>query len=183
MSERSIMNGKPVFTVPARSIINFKSHFDKKLLCDGMTFTAGDACVFVLERCLLSCYVESNEKEKASVRRRAASKLQRRCYNRPAWIQVDLCREGASFSRLSRLCLRASNSRREEAGATSEKRRGCASRQRNLFGQQAEKFGGEEKQWSSHQRAFKKADRLATIRRSKRNHILRMRLRSNVSKI
>jgi DNA repair photolyase len=40
------MNGKPVFTVPAKTVINFKSKFDKKKLCDGITFTAGSACVY-----------------------------------------------------------------------------------------------------------------------------------------
>lgn len=54
-TERLSMNGKPVFTVPAKTIINFKSHFDKKLLCDGMTFTAGSACAYSCS----FCYVES----------------------------------------------------------------------------------------------------------------------------
>lgn len=49
------MNGKPVFTVPAKSVINFKSHFDKKLLCDGITFTAGDACAYSCS----FCYVDA----------------------------------------------------------------------------------------------------------------------------
>jgi DNA repair photolyase len=47
------MNGKPVHTVPARTIINFKSAFEHKLLCDGMTFSAGSACVY---KCCF-CYV------------------------------------------------------------------------------------------------------------------------------
>lgn len=46
MSERNTMNGKPVFTVPAKTVINFDSRFDKKLLCDGITFTAGSACAY-----------------------------------------------------------------------------------------------------------------------------------------
>lgn len=53
------MNGKPVFTVPARTIINFKSGFGKKLLCDDMTFTAGSACVYSCS----FCYVESMQKK------------------------------------------------------------------------------------------------------------------------
>jgi DNA repair photolyase len=56
---RQTMNGKPVFTVPAKTIINYKSHFDKKLLCDGITFTAGSACVFSCS----FCYVESMQKK------------------------------------------------------------------------------------------------------------------------
>lgn len=53
------MNMKPVFTVPTKTVINFKSHFDKKLLCDGLTFTAGSGCVY---RCAF-CYVESMQKK------------------------------------------------------------------------------------------------------------------------
>ncbi len=49
------MNGKPVFTVEAKSIINTKSGFAKKLLCDGFTFSMGDACAYSCS----FCYVES----------------------------------------------------------------------------------------------------------------------------
>lgn len=54
------MNGKPVFEVPAKTVINFKSHFDKKLLCDGMTFSAGEACAY---SCAF-CYVDSMMKKR-----------------------------------------------------------------------------------------------------------------------
>jgi len=60
MSERPIMNGKLVFTVPAKTVINFESHFDKKLLCDGMTFTTGSGCVY---RCAF-CYVPDMERKR-----------------------------------------------------------------------------------------------------------------------
>lgn len=53
--ERTTMNGKPVFNVEAKSIINMKSGFAKKLLCDGPTFSMGDACAY---RCSF-CYVPS----------------------------------------------------------------------------------------------------------------------------
>lgn len=56
---RSKMNGKPVFTVPAKTVVNFKSHFDRKLLCDGMTFTAGSGCVY---RCAF-CYVPDMQRK------------------------------------------------------------------------------------------------------------------------
>jgi len=49
------MAGKPVFTVPAKTVINFKSLFSKKLLCDGMTFSAGSACAYSCS----FCYVDS----------------------------------------------------------------------------------------------------------------------------
>lgn len=47
------MNGKPVFTRPAKTVINFESAFSHKLLCDGPTFSTGDACVY---KCAF-CYV------------------------------------------------------------------------------------------------------------------------------
>lgn len=63
MSERNTMNGKPVFTVPAKSVINFESGFKEKLLCDGATFSAGTACVY---RCAF-CYVpEMMRKQRAT---------------------------------------------------------------------------------------------------------------------
>ena len=49
------MGGKSVFTVPNKSVINFKSGFGKKLLCDDMTFTTGTACQYSCS----FCYVES----------------------------------------------------------------------------------------------------------------------------
>ena len=48
------MNGKPVFVVPAKSVLNMDSGFKHKLLCDGPTFTAGSACGY---SCTF-CYVE-----------------------------------------------------------------------------------------------------------------------------
>lgn len=48
-----MMGGKPVFERPAKSVINFDSGFAPKLLCDGATFSLGDACVY---RCSF-CYV------------------------------------------------------------------------------------------------------------------------------
>ena len=38
------MNGKEVVFVKAKTVINFKSGFDHKLLCDGPTFSTGSAC-------------------------------------------------------------------------------------------------------------------------------------------
>ncbi len=45
------MNGKPVFERPAKSIINFESGFASKLLCDGPTFSLGDACTYKCSFC------------------------------------------------------------------------------------------------------------------------------------
>lgn len=48
------MNGKPVFNVPAKSVINFDSGFRHKLLCDGLTFTAGTSCAFSCGYCYVT---------------------------------------------------------------------------------------------------------------------------------
>lgn len=59
MSERTTMNSKPVFTVLARTIINFNSGFGHKLLCDDMTFTTGSACAYSCS----FCYVEAMQRK------------------------------------------------------------------------------------------------------------------------
>jgi DNA repair photolyase len=51
LAGRATMNGKPVFTREAKSVINFESKFSHKLLCDGPTFSAGDACVYSCTFC------------------------------------------------------------------------------------------------------------------------------------
>src|SRR5688572_26586430 len=56
---RATMGGKPVFNVPGKTIINFKSGFGDKLLCDGLTFTTGQACVYRCEY----CYVDSMQRK------------------------------------------------------------------------------------------------------------------------
>jgi DNA repair photolyase len=48
---RSMMNGKPVYEVPAKSVLNLESGFRHKLLCDGATFSAGSACAFHCTYC------------------------------------------------------------------------------------------------------------------------------------
>lgn len=51
MSERTTMGGKPVFFVPNKTVINFKSGFGPKLLCDDLTFTTGTCCQFSCSFC------------------------------------------------------------------------------------------------------------------------------------
>lgn len=48
---QAIMNGKPVYTVPAKSVLNMSSGFRHKLLCDGPTFSAGSACGYSCAFC------------------------------------------------------------------------------------------------------------------------------------
>lgn len=50
---RATMNGKPVFHVPVKTVLNLDSKFREKLLCDGPALSLGDACAY---RCSF-CYV------------------------------------------------------------------------------------------------------------------------------
>lgn len=45
------MNGKPVYTIPSKTVLNLESHFRPKLLCDGLTFSTGSACVYNCSFC------------------------------------------------------------------------------------------------------------------------------------
>lgn len=58
---RTTMGGKPVFEVPAKTIINFKSGFATKLLCDGPTFTAGTACAYSCSFCFVPAIMKKQE--------------------------------------------------------------------------------------------------------------------------
>jgi DNA repair photolyase len=40
------MNGKPVFRVSVKTVLNLKSGFEAKLLCDGPALALGDACAY-----------------------------------------------------------------------------------------------------------------------------------------
>lgn len=51
VADRKVMNGKPVFAVQSKSIINFDSGFKHKLLCDGPTFSTGSACAYSCAFC------------------------------------------------------------------------------------------------------------------------------------
>jgi DNA repair photolyase len=52
--------GKPRFLVDSKSVINFNSGFDKKLLCDGVTFTAGHACAYSCTFCYVGDILKAN---------------------------------------------------------------------------------------------------------------------------
>ncbi len=48
---RQTMNGKPVHLIAAKTVLNTKSAFSEKLLCDGLTFSMGSACVYSCSYC------------------------------------------------------------------------------------------------------------------------------------
>ena len=52
---RWTMNGKPVYEIEVKTVINFTSEFGDKKLSDGYTFSLGSACAF---KCVF-CYVAS----------------------------------------------------------------------------------------------------------------------------
>lgn len=60
MSDRATMNGKPVYQVPAKTIINWDSGFKHKLLCDGLTFSTGSACVYGCSFCYVPDLMAKN---------------------------------------------------------------------------------------------------------------------------
>lgn len=55
LDKRTTMNGKPVLWLEAKTVINFKSLFGEKMLCDGLTFSTGTACAYSCS----FCYVPS----------------------------------------------------------------------------------------------------------------------------
>lgn len=57
---RSLMNGKPVVEVEAKTIINFASNFSHKLLCDGLTFSTGSACCYSCAFCYVPDLMRKN---------------------------------------------------------------------------------------------------------------------------
>ncbi len=59
-NERKTMNKKPVFTVPAKSILNLDSKFKEKGLSDGPTFSAGSACAYSCCYCYVPAMMSRN---------------------------------------------------------------------------------------------------------------------------
>jgi DNA repair photolyase len=57
---RATMNRKPVFEIPAKSVINMDSGFKPKLLCDGPTFSTGSACAYSCSFCYVPSMMVKN---------------------------------------------------------------------------------------------------------------------------
>src|ERR1700722_18060017 len=47
----STINGKPVFEIDSKTVVDFKSAFGHKKLCDGLTFSLGSVCVYSCAFC------------------------------------------------------------------------------------------------------------------------------------
>ena len=54
------VGNKPRFVIKSKSVLNTKSDFGHKLLCDGMTFTAGHACAFSCSFCYVEALMRKN---------------------------------------------------------------------------------------------------------------------------
>ena len=88
-STRQIMNGKPVLYIDRKSILKDNPAFEEKRLCDGHTFSCGDACaynctfcyvslMFLLEKIIQALLKASGLKfAQAVIRRRNALKILR----------------------------------------------------------------------------------------------------------
>lgn len=63
------MAGKPVLTINSRTVINMNSGFKDKKLCDGPTFSTGEACVF---KCSF-CFVKSVMNQRMVMLKRAGA--------------------------------------------------------------------------------------------------------------
>ena len=59
-ADRTTMNGKPVIRIPSKAVINFKSAFLEKLLCDGLTFSTGSACAYSCAFCYVPAMMARN---------------------------------------------------------------------------------------------------------------------------
>ncbi len=80
---RTLMNGKPVVTVEAKTVLNLQSGFKEKLLCDGPTFTAGSSCAYSCSFCYVPAQMGqwantagiSGKLEEIVVRRKNAAEI------------------------------------------------------------------------------------------------------------
>lgn len=74
--DRTTMNGKPVLSRPAKTVLNMESGFKDKLLCDGPTFSLGDACAYSCSFCYVpdmmrkAAYVPHDQPHESLVIRR-----------------------------------------------------------------------------------------------------------------
>lgn len=62
---RERMGGKPVVFKDAKTVINFKSGFQKKLLCDGLTFSFGNSCQYSCSFCYVAPLMREGGSEEA----------------------------------------------------------------------------------------------------------------------
>lgn len=64
-ADREKMGGKPVVLKDVKTVINFKSGFQKKLLCDGLTFSLGNSCQYSCSFCYVAPLMREGGSEDA----------------------------------------------------------------------------------------------------------------------
>ncbi len=63
---RRTMNGKTVYLIPAKSVLNLKSGFVHKKLCDGPSFSTGSACAYNCAYCFTKAIMRRHKHYLAS---------------------------------------------------------------------------------------------------------------------
>lgn len=63
------MNGKPVFRVPVKTVLNLHSGFETKLLCDGPALALGDACAYSCSFCYVPAIYQKMDRIRALLER------------------------------------------------------------------------------------------------------------------
>lgn len=97
------MGGKPVYYVPAKSVINFKSGFGHKLLCDSLTFSAGSACQYSCTFCYVTDLMRKSPHLESVRKQHAASHPDEPT---PAHSKIIIRRKGVLDALRSQLTLR-----------------------------------------------------------------------------
>jgi len=91
------INSKPRFLVNSGTVINDKSGFQKKLLCDGLTFTAGQACAFSCKFCYVEAMIFKKHKRLQAISQERGLKFEEMCVeieDAPAKARNYLTRNG-----------------------------------------------------------------------------------------
>ncbi len=66
---RQTMNGKPVFRVPVKTVLNLDSGFKHKLLCDGPALSLGDACAYSCSFCYVPAQFQKLDRVSSILKR------------------------------------------------------------------------------------------------------------------
>ncbi len=97
VKESGNINSKPRFIVESGAVINSKSGFKKKLLCDGLTFTAGHACAFSCKFCYVEAMIFKKIKRLQAISKERNLKFEEMCVeigDAPAKARKYLTRNG-----------------------------------------------------------------------------------------
>ncbi|MEI8289777.1 MAG: hypothetical protein WCH99_09910 [Verrucomicrobiota bacterium] len=97
VKESGKINSKPRFLVQSGAVINAQSGFKKKLLCDGLTFTAGHACAFSCKFCYVEAMIFKKNKRLQAISQERGLAFEQMCVeieDAPAKARKYLTRSG-----------------------------------------------------------------------------------------